>query len=56
MTEYWVVDPEAESVKVFRLAGGRFGRPTLLTAHVGDALTTALLPGLDLPLAAVFAD
>jgi Uma2 family endonuclease len=54
--EYWLIDPEAETVKVFRLAGERYGRPLLLSLHDGDSLTTPLLPGLEIPLAVVFAD
>lgn len=52
--EYWLVDPEAETVKVFRLEGERYGRPQLLSLHQGDSLTTPLLPGLVIPLATVF--
>ena len=55
------MDPEAETVKVFRLdeseaGASRFGRPLLLTLRDGDALSTPLLPGLEIPLAAVFED
>jgi Uma2 family endonuclease len=61
VAEYWIVDPEAETVKVFRLAEGeaevsRFARPLLLTLREGDALATPLLPGLEIPLSAVFED
>src|SRR5687768_12446077 len=61
VAEYWIVDPEAETVKVFRRAEGgaeasRFARPLLLTLRDGDALATPLLPGLEVPLAAVFED
>jgi Uma2 family endonuclease len=61
VAEYWVVDPEAETVKVFRRGGdeptsGRFARPVLLTLRDGDTLTSPLLPGFELPLAAVFAE
>ena len=52
--EYWVVDPEAETVKIFRLEGGRYGRPQLLSLYDGDVLSTPLLPGLEIPLALVF--
>lgn len=54
--EYWIVDTQGETVKVFRRDGERFGRPRLLSVRDGDALATALLPGLELPLAELFGD
>jgi Uma2 family endonuclease len=53
--EYWLVDPEVETVKVFRRDGDRFARPLLLSLHEGDVLTTPLLPGFELALAELFA-
>jgi Uma2 family endonuclease len=55
-TEYWLVDPEAETVKVFRRSGERFARAELYSRRDGDVVTTPLLPGLDVALEAVFAD
>jgi Uma2 family endonuclease len=57
VAEYWLVDPEVETVKVFRRgADGRFERAELLGRREGDVLRSTLLPGLELPLDDVFAD
>ncbi|MHB1757363.1 MAG: Uma2 family endonuclease [Leptospirillum sp.] len=50
--EYWIVDPEAEAVQVFRLSNGRYGIG--LEFRKEDALDSHLLPGLSIPLATVF--
>jgi Uma2 family endonuclease len=55
VTEYWVVDPELDVIRVYRREGERFGRPVELSAEVGDALTTPILPGLEITLSRVFA-
>jgi Uma2 family endonuclease len=52
--EYWIVDPDIEVVRVYRRSGDSFARPTELSRDAGDALTTSLLPGLELPLARIF--
>ncbi|HXW04682.1 MAG TPA: Uma2 family endonuclease [Vicinamibacterales bacterium] len=52
--EYWVVDPEIDVVRVYRREGGRFARPIELSSEAGDVLTTALLPGFQIPLAQLF--
>jgi Uma2 family endonuclease len=52
--EYWIVDPELETVKVYRKAGERFERPVELSAEAGDNLTTPLLPGFAVPVAKLF--
>ena len=54
VSEYWVVDPELESIKVYRPLEGRYVRTHELTLEHGDVLTTPLLPGLELPLARIF--
>jgi Uma2 family endonuclease len=56
VSEYWVVDPLIEVVRVYRLADGVFARPAEHSREAGDVLTTPLLPGLELPLSAVFAE
>ena len=54
--EYWVVDPEVDVIRVYHRSGDRFGRAVELSAEAGDVLTTALLPGLQIPLTDVFAE
>lgn len=49
--EYWIVDPEADHVTVYRLADGRYGDGLVIR----ETLTTPLLPGLEINLAKVFA-
>jgi Uma2 family endonuclease len=53
VSEYWVVDPDLDVIRVSRLEGERFGRPLELSA-AGDVLTTPHLEGLDIPLPQVF--
>ncbi len=52
--EYWVVDPVVDSVIVYILAGGTLERRAELTLEADGVLTSALLPGFTLSLAAVF--
>jgi Uma2 family endonuclease len=56
VSEYWVVDPVIEVVRVYRLADGAFARPAERSRERGDVLSTSLLPGFELPLSAVFAE
>jgi Uma2 family endonuclease len=51
--EYWIVDPDRQVVKILRLEG-RKHRLEELTLAKQDVLMTPLLPGLSLPLAAIF--
>jgi Uma2 family endonuclease len=50
--EYWLVDPERDSVWVYRLQEDHFHLVGDLAA--GDVLSTPLLPGLALPVAEIF--
>ena len=52
--EYWVVDPELESVKVYRMQDTGFIRVAELSVENGGALTTPLLPELTIPLSEIF--
>jgi len=56
VSEYWVVDPELDVIRVYRRETERFGRPSELSAEAGDVLTTPLLPGIELPLTRIFRD
>ena len=56
VSEYWVVDPAIDVVRVYLREGDRLGRPQELSRKESDVLTTSLLPGLKLPLARIFRD
>ena len=50
--EYWIFDPQNDTVLPLELQNGEYiERPTLTAA---DTLTTPLLPGLSIPLADIF--
>jgi Uma2 family endonuclease len=54
VAEYWVVDPDLDAVRVYRLDGTRYARPIELSREAGDTLTTSLMPGLALSLGDIF--
>ena len=54
--EYWVVDPDLDVIKVYRLVEGRYQRAAELTLAAHDVLSTPLIPGLELSLADIFAE
>ena len=54
--EYWIVDPDLDAIKVFRLVEGRYRRVQELSLDAGEVLTTPLLPGLEMPLVEIFED
>jgi len=53
VTEYWIVDPEANTLELYRLQENPAA--PMATFKASDTLTTQLLPGFSLPLADVFA-
>jgi Uma2 family endonuclease len=53
--EYWVVDPELQLVRVYRLEKDAYGRPQELSREAGDVLRSPLFPSLELTLDDVFA-
>jgi Uma2 family endonuclease len=52
--EYWVVDPDLDAIKVYRLVEGRYQRAAELTLAAHNVLSTPLMPGLELSLADIF--
>ena len=52
--EYWIVDPDLESVKIFRREHNVLVRAAELTKEANDALTSAHFPNLRLPLTEIF--
>lgn len=47
--EYWVVDPDAHRIEVFRTTEQGYDRPEIL--EPGDTLNSALIPGFELDVA-----
>jgi Uma2 family endonuclease len=54
VSEYWIVDPDLEVVRVYQREGQGFGRPRELSREAGDVLESALFRSFTLPLDAVF--
>ncbi|MBI5242462.1 MAG: Uma2 family endonuclease [Elusimicrobia bacterium] len=52
--EYWIVDPELETVDVHRLGERGCVRAAELSLEAGHAVETPLLPGLKLKLSDIF--
>ncbi|MDE2058777.1 MAG: Uma2 family endonuclease [candidate division NC10 bacterium] len=52
--EYWIIDPELETIKVYRITGQGYQRVAELSREADDTLTTPLLPDLRLPLSKIF--
>jgi Uma2 family endonuclease len=52
--EYWIIDPELDLMKIYRLTDGRYVRIGELTAAHHDTLTTPLLLDFTLQLATLF--
>jgi Uma2 family endonuclease len=54
VSEYWIVDPMVEVVRIYRRGAAGFERAAEVSVETGGALTSPLLPGLSLDIAAIF--
>jgi Uncharacterized protein conserved in cyanobacteria len=54
--EYWVIDPEIETIAVYRHVDETYQRVLELAVERTDTLETPLLPHLTLPLQQIFKD
>jgi Uma2 family endonuclease len=52
--EYWIVDPELETVKVYRMTPEGYSRAAELSREASDTLSTPLLPELSISLVDLF--
>jgi Uma2 family endonuclease len=50
--EYWLIDPEAQTVEVLQLENGRY--QLLMRCTATQTAASRLLPGFELPVAALF--
>ncbi len=55
LREYWLADPALATVRIYRRTGEALAFVAELSAAAGDILATPLLPGLEIPLARIFA-
>lgn len=54
VSEYWVVDPDLEVVRIYRRENEGYGRPRELSRETGDVVESPLFPDLSLPLDVIF--
>ena len=52
--EYWIADPDARTIRVYRSRNGRLVLAAELSVATEDRLETPLLPGLTLRLSQIF--
>ncbi|HEV2854834.1 MAG TPA: Uma2 family endonuclease [Thermoanaerobaculia bacterium] len=52
--EYWLVDPQRQTVRIYRRSDAGFGAALELSTAAGDVLTTPLLPCLEIPVGEIF--
>jgi len=54
IAEYWIIDPEVDTVKVYRLVDQAYTQAIKLTLEAQDRVTSPLFPGWELPLKELF--
>ncbi|UCE64696.1 MAG: Uma2 family endonuclease [Nitrospirota bacterium] len=54
VAEYWIIDPEIDTVKVFRLVDQTYSQAIELTLEAQARVTSPLFPGWELPLKELF--
>ncbi len=52
--EYWIVDPELQMVKIYRMTEHGYVRTAERSSEKNEVLTTPLLPGMEINLAEIF--
>lgn len=52
--EYWIIDPDLDTVKVYRMVNQAYTRAIELTLEAQDRVTNPLFPGWELPLKELF--
>jgi len=54
VSEYWIVDPELETVKIHRRMASSFERVAEISTEAGGTITTPILPGFALDIHDIF--
>ena len=54
VAEYWAIDPELDTIEVFRHVDAWYQRVAELSLEAGEVLTSPLFPDLKLPLSKIF--
>ena len=54
VSEYWIVDPELEVIRIYQRQGDGYARARELSRDTDDVMTSPLFPGFDLPLETIF--
>jgi len=55
VSEYWIVDPKSQAVRMYRRGDAGFEPPVELRGG-GAMLTTTLMPGLEISIAGIFSN